>query len=73
MLEADQCFLYGWPRPVNNYVGNVDGLVLFVQGYGDVDEIKEFFDGVKDGRDRFMRISILLHDNVFAINEFLRH
>ena len=66
-LETDSCLLYSQnsvpftdlkrklSRPVNNHVGDVDGFVLCVICSGNADKIKEFFDGRKDGRDRFTK------------------
>ena len=58
---------------MNDHVGDVYGLVLRVRSYIDVGELWEFFDGRKDGRDRFLRMVSRLLDYVLAIKEFVRY
>ena len=54
-------------HPVNDNVGNANGLVLCIGGSNGVGELKKFFDGRKYGRDRVSRMVRRLLDNVLGI------
>ena len=58
---------------VNDYAGNVHGLVLLVGGSGDVIKLEKFFDGKKDGCDWVSRVLCRLLDNVLTLKEFMWH
>ena len=57
--------------PLNDCLGNVNGSVLRIGGYGDFNNIKKFFDSVKYGRDRVSRMVRRLLDNILALKEFM--
>ena len=85
MLEADPRLLYSWNAlpfvncqrklycPVNNHVGDVDGLVLCVHGSGDVCELEELFNGRKESHNWFTKMVSRLPNNVLALEEFVRN
>ena len=47
--------------------------MLGVHGSNHVNERKEFFDGVKDGRDLFMRLINFLLENFLTLEELVQN
>ena len=58
---------------MNNRAIYVDGLVLGERGSDNVDELKDLFDGGKDGRVWFERMITCLLDDILVIEDFMRH
>ena len=58
---------------MNNHVRDVDGLVMGVQGSGDVGKPKEFFDFGKDDWNWFVRMITCLLDDSLVLEGFVRH